>query len=514
VIAGLAQAHAEDHRGGTLRLLARSAAGTADPQINYTGQFWQIFLMVYDGLVAMKKVPGADGQTVVADLAEAVPDPGDGGRRYVFHLRAGLRFADGQPVSGADVVASFRRMFQVLSPTAGSFYGAILGADACLAAPLACTLPGVAADGATVTVTLTRPDPDFLLKLALPPASIFPAATPPHDTGNAPPPGTGPYVIASYDPATAMRLVRNPYFHAWNPDAQPDGYPDAITYAFGLEDEAETTEVERGQADWLFDTPPADRLAELGTRYASQVHLNPAFALWFLAMNVHQPPFDDIRVRRAVAMAVDRRAAVKLFGGPRLAVPSCQILPPGLPGYAPYCPPGNLSEARQLVAGTGTAGQTVTLITDDSAVMRAIGTYLLSVLGDLGYDARLRALSGNVQFTYIQNSDNHVQISLATWYADYPSPADILPVLFGCAAFHPGSDSSVNLTGYCDPALDAEMQAAGNPADWARIDRAITDAAPVAVLFNPRYIDVTSIRLGHFIYHDQFHWLPSQAWVR
>ena len=82
----------------------------------------------------------------------------------------------------------------------------------------------------------------------------------------------------------------------------------------------------------MFDTPPLDRLGELGADYASQVHTNPALALWFLPMNIHERPFDDITVRRAVNMAIDRDAAVKLFGGPRLASPSCQVAAAGSGG--------------------------------------------------------------------------------------------------------------------------------------------------------------------------------------
>ena len=77
------------------------------------------------------------------------------------------------------------------------------------------------------------------------------------------------------------------------------------------------TAVENGQADWMFDTPPEDRLGELGARYAGQVHLNPSFAMWFVPLNVHLPPFDDVRVRQAFNHAVDRAAVLKLFGGDR-----------------------------------------------------------------------------------------------------------------------------------------------------------------------------------------------------
>ncbi len=493
-------AQAADHRGGTMRMLSRSAAGTIDPQVNYTQQYWQVFAHAYDGLVAFRKVPGSAGNAIVPDLATALPTQPDP-LTVIFTLRPGLRFSDGRPVRGADVVASFARMAKVNTPTLDTFYGAIRS---------------VTAEGDVVTIRLSRPDPALLQKLALPHASILPADAPGADTGTTPLPGTGPYRIDTYDPNDRMRLVRNPYFQEWNPDAQPDGYPDEIEYEFGLEDEAEITAIQNNQADWTFDMPPADRLGELGARYADQVHLNQAFALWFLPLNTRIPPFDDIRVRRAINMAVDRRALIKLFGGARLATPSCQLVPPGLAGHEPYCPYAHdPARARAIVAESGTAGQAVTIVTDDSPSNRAIGTYMLDVLRDLGFVPRLRTLSSNIQFTYIQNTNNRVQISLTSWYADYPSAASIIEGNVGCAAFRPGSDSSTNISGFCDPAIDAALVAAGtDPARIAAVDRAVTDAAPAVVLFNPRYIDVVSARVGNFQYHEQFRWLFGQSWVR
>ena len=513
-------AHAQTpRRGGELRLLSHSAAGTMDPQVNYTAQYWQVFALAYDGLVAFRKVSGPRGDELVPDLADALPAPADG-LTYAFHLRPGVRFSTGAPVRASDVAASFRRIFKVGSPTAETYYGAIAGAAACLRAPAACVLEGVEADDAagTVAVRLDHPDPEFLTRLALPHASVLPADAPARDVGTAPLPGTGPYVIRSYDPGAGMEIVRNPHFQQWSADAQPDGYPDRIRYDFGLEDTAEITAILNGQADWTFDAPPADRLAELGARHADLVHLNPSFAMWFLPMNTRLAPFDDVRVRRALNMAVDRRAVVKLYGGPRLAQPSCQVLPPGLPGYEPYCPYKlDLPAAQRLVADSGTAGQTVTLVVDDSPVARAIGTYLLDVLRDLGFVPRLRSLSSNVQFTYIQNTSNKVQLSLTNWYSDYPSASTFLGGVFGCAAFRPGSDASPNISAWCDPALDAALDAAlADPAGAPRVaalDRQVTDAAAAAVLFNPRYVDVVSARVRGYAYHNQFRWLIGQAWV-
>jgi peptide/nickel transport system substrate-binding protein len=113
------------HRGGTLRLTADAGAGTADPQINYNSEMISLTVTVYDGLTAFAKLPGEASNHPVADLAEALPAPEDGGLTYVFRLRRGVRFSSGQEVGVRDVVASFQRLFKVNSPTAGGFYGNI-----------------------------------------------------------------------------------------------------------------------------------------------------------------------------------------------------------------------------------------------------------------------------------------------------------------------------------------------------------------------------------------------------
>ena len=158
----------------------------------------------------------------------------------------------------------------------------------------------------------------------------------------------------------------------------------------------------------------------------------------------------------------------------------------------------------------GASGAPVTLVTDDSPASRAIGTYLRDVFADIGLDAKLRSLSANVQFPFIQNTNNRVEASLTSWYADYPSAANFLLGSFGCAAFRPGSDSSPNIAGFCDPALDAQI-AGNDPAALAASDRALTDAAPAIPLFNPRYIDLVSRRVQDYAYHEVFHWLIDQS---
>src|SRR4051812_16806475 len=170
-----------EHRGGTMRIVARSAAGTLDPMINYTLQYWQIYQSVYDGLVNFKKAPGEEGFTVVPDIAEAIPAPQNDGKTYVFKIRKGIKFSDGREVGVKDIVASFQRIFKVSSPTAGSFYAGIVGADKCLADAKTCTLEGgVVGDEAagTVALNLGEGGTGAMYKLAVPAASVLSARGP------------------------------------------------------------------------------------------------------------------------------------------------------------------------------------------------------------------------------------------------------------------------------------------------------------------------------------------------
>jgi peptide/nickel transport system substrate-binding protein len=524
------------HKGGTLHLTAKSGGGTLDPMINYTLQYWQLYQASYDGLLAFKKVNGQASFTVVPDLAQSLPQVTDGGKTYTFTLRKGIKFSNGQPVTTDDVVASFERIFKVSSPTAGTFYNGIVGGAACLQKPATCDLSqGVVGDARanTVTIHLTDADPEFPFKLAVPHASILPKSSPGKDAGTTPLPGTGAYKFASYDPNRQLKMVRNPYFKEWSRDAQPQGYPDEIDETFGLTVESEVTAVENGQADWVFDPPPADRLNEIGTKYADQAHVNTLTAFWYLAMNTNLAPFDDVKVRQAVNWAVDRNAVVRLYGGPNLAAPVCTVLPPGFPGHVDFCDytkgggstwkEPDLAKAKQLVQESGTAGTKVGVVVQDDEVNKSIGEYVQSVLNSIGFKASLKPISANIQFTYIQNTKNKVQISLSSWYQDYPAASDFLNVLLSCASFHPGSDSSINIAGFCDKKVDGQMQQAliteRSSMDqanslWGEVDKSVMQQAPMAPLITPKLIDFTSKRVGNYQFSKQFYMLVDQLWVQ
>jgi len=529
------------HAGGTLTLVAQAAAGTLDPKVNYTGQYWQIFQATYDGLLSFSYGTGKTTFKVVPDLAEALPALSNGGKTLTFKLRKGIKFSDGKPVTVNDVKASFERIFKVSSPTAGSFYNGIVGATACLAKPATCKLDkGVVVDAAknTVVINLVAADEAINSKLAVPHAVINPASAPSKDAGTTIIPTTGAYMIKSYNPNKSLILVRNPNFKEWSHDAQPQGYPDEIDYKFGVTPTAQVTAVENNQANWAYDPIPADRLNEIGTKYAAQVHVNPLTAMWYLPFNVNLAPFNNLKARQAVSYAIDRAAMVKIFGGSQLAAPVCSFLPPNFPGHVDYCgytkgatpakpakawSAPDLALAKKLVKESGTAGQAVGIVVSDDDVNKQMGVYLQSVLNSIGYKATVKPISGNIQFTYIQNTKNKVQISVTQWYQDYPAASDFLDVLLGCASFTPNSDSSINMAGYCNKALDVKMAKAKalgvtDPVAankmWGAIDQEVMADAPVAVAFTPKQLDFISSQTKNYIFSFQYKMFVSQLQVK
>jgi peptide/nickel transport system substrate-binding protein len=519
-------------KGGVFTSLATTApSGSPDPQVNYTAQEWQFLVITHDGLVGFKHAGGTEGTKIVPDLAESIPKPTNGGKTWTFKLRSGIKFSNGQTLSGNDVKATFERLFKIgNSPNAGAWYSVIQGGDACVNKPASCNLSkGIVVNGNTVTFHLSKGDPEFLDQLAVPFAFILPASTPAKNV-NIPPPGTGPYKWVQYAPTKQIKLVRNPYFKEWSKDAQPAGNPDVILQKFGLSAEAEVTQVENNQADWMYDQPPADRLNEMGTKYADRVHINPLTATYYFAFNVNQPPFNNLKARQGVNFATDRNALVKITGGPKLAQPTCQVLPPNFPGYVQYCPytknpsakwsAPDLAKAKQLITASGTKGASVKVNTDSNDTDKALGLYFVGLLRQLGYKATLQVLSSDIQYPYIQNSKNHVQFAFSDWYQDYPAASDFLDILLGCGSIHPNSNSSPNIAQFCDKSIQAKMDQASNtgitdPAAankiWAQVDKEVTDQAPWVSMYNPKYIDFLSNRVKGYQFSPQWFMLIAQT---
>jgi peptide/nickel transport system substrate-binding protein len=524
--------------GGTFTILANSSFGVADPAQNYTLEEWQLLIDTHDGLVGFAHVGGLAGTKIVPDLATSIPTPTNGGKTYLFHIRTGIKFSNGQTLQPSDFVTTFERQFTVPGPTA--FYSHIVGANKCSTKGCDLSKTGVIANNSahTLTINLTQPDPELMDQLALPFAYAVPSGTSMKLTGNKVAPGTGPYMWKSYNPNQAAVLVRNPFFHVWSAVAQPAGYPNEIIEKYGLPVSDEVTEVQNGEADEVFDGDqiPSDQLTQLNSpKYAGQIHVNTLTADWYFALNTRRAPFNNLQARQAINYAANRSAYVKIAGGPSLAVPACQILPPNFPSYTPYCPyttgsqttwsAPNVAKAKQLVKASGTAGDKVVVDGTTDQVGKALVEQMVSDLDSIGYKATSQLLTASIQYPFVQNSTNSGKwnVGWSAWYQDYPAPSDFLNVLLGCGSIHPNSDASPNIAAFCDKSVQTQITKAesieatdpsGAAKIWTQVDHADTMQAPWVNMYNPKQIDFLAKSVHGYEWNPQWYILIDRMWLK
>jgi peptide/nickel transport system substrate-binding protein len=532
---------ANAHRGGTLRVVLEGGEAdtfdSIDPGVTYRSQAWQLLSLVHDGLVAFRRDGGPVGATLVPDLAASIPAPQDGGKTYTFRLRDGITYSTGDRVQAQDFRRAIEREFQF-----GTGFAAVgldlLGAGEC--GRRDCDLSrAIETDDAAGTVTfhLATPDPEFLYKLALPWGAPVPSDAPRPSYPGKPVPGTGAYMIRSYEPDRRLVLTRNPRFEEWSEEAQPSGYVDTMVWSFGLTPSQQVSAVQRDRADVMLDDPPPARIQEIVTLLPTQAHSYVRAAVRYMFLNTRIPPFDDLRARRAINFALDRAAVVKAWGGSELAQPTCQVLPPGLPGWSSYCPytkhatptgtwsAPDLKRARQLVHASHTGGQELVVYVLNAPQEKAGARRVAADLERIGYEARLEVVDGfNRYYSLIGKGSTDAQIAIEGWFADYPTASNFFPILLTCDAYTPNAGFNYNPAGFCDRRVDALIrQATEAQADnetstaaglWSRVDRAVVDAAPWLPLLDERGIDLVSERVGNYERNPQLGVLFSKLWVK
>jgi YVTN family beta-propeller protein len=519
------------HRGGTLTVVD-TFLPDLDPVLGYPVD--GALNTAYDGLTAFRRSGGAAGLTLVPDLAIRLPRPADGGTTYTFTLRRGIRYSDGNLVRASDFRRGIQRQLS-FGATPG-YYEVIRGGSACRQDPRRCDLSaGIITDDAagTVTFRLVQADPDFLYKLALLLAVPAPPGAPSHIIDRAPfLPGTGPYMFSQLRPHKSFTLVRNPYFRQWSYAAQPAGYPSVIRYEQVKDQSAQVSTVIAGRGD-LADLESPD-LRSLPVQYPARVHFGLKLGTEFAALNTRLPPFTNLKARQAVNYAIDRARILQFFhyvSGQATA--ACQMLPPDFPGHQGYCPyttgagdgawhGPDLEKAQQLVTESGTTNMPVTVwISDDPPTYKAAASYLVGLLNDLGYRARLHAIPWDQYHDAIYNPRLNIQVSIWGWGADFPAPSTFFGPMLSCqSADEPGTQ---NLARFCHPQVDAlASQAlaaqATDPAAarrlWAQAGRIVTDQAPYVPVDNKTLAGFVSSRLGNYQMSPVYGLLVDQMWVR
>ena len=522
---------AASHRGGTLTVVG-DYLPARDPALAYDPFGIPALATVYDGLVALRRSGGAAGLTLVPDLALTLPRPAGGGTTYTFTLRRGIRYSNGTPVRASDFRRGIQR--QLRFGAYPDYYEGILGGQACHRDPRRCDLSaGIITDDAAGTVTfhLGHADPDFLYELALLLAVPAPPGAPDHAIYRAPfLPGTGPYKISQYRPNASVTLVRNPYFRQWSYAAQPAGYPSVIRFDRVAGPARQESAVIAGRADLMTATYSSNGQS-LATRYPARVHTSLKLATEFLFLNTRQPPFTSLKARQAVSYAIDRGRILQLSHLARgQAAVTCQLLPADFPGHRSYCPyttgtkdgiwhGPDMAKARRLAKDSHTTNVPVTVWILGDFASRALDSYFVRVLTDLGYRAHQRTVPDARFYPAVGNVHSKVQAGFNGWAADFPTASEFFLPVLSCRSYYQDS----NEAGFCDPHADqlaSQAQAAQltDPATarrlWAQVDRLVTDQAPWVPILSFGDTAFVSARAGNYQESPISGPLYAQMWVR
>jgi peptide/nickel transport system substrate-binding protein len=578
-------------RGGTLRVAMPVFAGSnittpgsttaLDPQLENPFDAFELFrccllrtLLSYNGHPTNQR-----GTQLRPDLADGMPDVSPDGLTWTFHLKRGIRYApplQSVEITAQDFVRALEREAR-LNGGYSSYFSVIQGFDA-YAQQETGSISGLQApDAHTLRVQLAQPAGDLGFRLALSAAALFPldpadpsaefGAAAGHDTGY----GrflvaSGPYMIegaehldpsaqpaqqkpvSGFAPGKSLTLVRNP---SWNEstDDLRGAYADHIENTIGGTPDQAASKLEQGRADLVFYVgPPPQYSAGVVRRFQDNPDLgrlivSPRDFVRALMMNVAEPPLDDIHIRKAANLVVDKRRLIELAGGAAAGRPAGHL---GLDSqendlllnYDPYRTPGDGGSARLARAemaqskydanGDGRCDALAcrSVLALAGPLFPALLPPVQQAFEEIGIHLHVVFLDPPTLFARLANPALHFGMALFIGlFKDYPNGSQFFPALFSGATIGTSNYSLVGATadqragwGYSvtevpsvDDRIDQCSAVLGDAQTscWAALDKYLMeDVVPWVPYIAETHVDLVSSRLASFSF-DQSVALPA-----
>src|SRR6266516_4182732 len=421
-------------------VLGTSDIATFDPAQATDLYSAEAIYTVFTGLVELN-----DKLEVKGQLASNWTTSSDG-LTWTFTLKSGLKFSDGTPITSADVVYSIDR---ALSPQISSlngvsltYLGLIKDSDKRVAGKIS-TLSGdslLTPDANTVVIKLNKPGAYFLQALTNPTSWVVEKKVitqwgtkwTDHLADNGGQGSAGPFVVTNYNHTRGIDLAPNPNFYGQKPQLT------TLSYLFYKSSKSQYEVYQAGQLDETL-IPSADNDQAKTSKEFSKT---PLLAIDYYAMNYLAKPFDNIKIRQAFSLAINKDLLMQAIFKGRY-IPTCHIVPQGMPGYNAtlHCPgkvttAGDVTKARQLFnQGMQEAGYklatfptvTMTYPNGEPDTDNEITTARQMWKTALGIDVKAQAIDFNRLITYLSGAVNNpkgLQMWTIVWGADYPDPQD------------------------------------------------------------------------------------------
>lgn len=492
---------AEIKQGGSMIVTYKDDVSTLDPAIGYDWQNWSMIKSLFDGL--MDYEPGTTN--LRKEIAEDYTISEDG-KTFTFKLRKGVKFHNGRELNADDVKYSIERVVnpKTQSPGAG-FFGSIVGFEDASAGEVEALSGITVVDPYTIKFELSRPDATFLHVLALNFAHIVPKEEVEKygaDFGKHPV-GSGAFKMTEW--TLGQRIVFERFKDYYNPSLPK---LDQITFEVGQEPVVALLRLQNGEVDIPGDGIPPAKFIEVtkDPKFKDLIIQGGQLHTGYVTMNVKIKPFDNVKVRQAVNMAINKDRIVRIING--RAVPANQPLPPSMPGYAkdykgyPYDP--EKAKALLAEAGVGDGFETELFVANTDPQPR-IAQAIQQDLAAIGIKASIKSLAQANVIAAGGEPDGAPMVWSGGmgWIADFPDPSNFYGPILGCSGAVQGG---WNWSWYCNAELDKKAQEADAIVDpargqereamWRDIYLKIMDDAPWAPIFNEERFSVRSERLG------------------
>jgi peptide/nickel transport system substrate-binding protein len=497
---------------GTLTAAMSSGAiDSMDPNQWYYAVTWGLANAMCTTLVRYADQPGTAGTSLVPGIA-SMPTVSSDGLTYTFTLRSGAKFSDGQAITPADVKYTFMRLMAPAVDTGtGYYFTGLIGAPAYLAGK-STTLAGITTTASTIAFHLTAPDGAFLYKAALPTTCPVPTGTPmkPVTNGSLEEKyASGPFELQSYSPGRQIVLAFNKNY---DQALGARGHVAKIVFSIGVQSTQAVEQIQAGQLDFQTSNLSTADILKIShdSSLAGQVHTSARPAITYIFLNDEVAPLNNVDVRKAINYAINRTEILQQWGGPLAGSVTDNIIPAGQLDYKKfslYPATPDLTMAKKLMTASGVKTPvTVVLRTqNDTPGFINMAQVIQANLKPIGINVQIVGSPNSVNGSYISNPKAKVPMGIEPWSLDFPDGEAIMNT-----GLDPATPNFVaNLARWSDPAFVAPfnkaitLQGTARQQAYQSLDEQVmAQQAPVAPMFNPRWYDFVSARLGGYVYSE------------
>ncbi len=492
---------------GTLSFALSGTPDSLDPGNMYDNWTWDFSRLYATPLMTYQSAPGAAGNMLVPGLATAPGTASANGLTWTYHIKPGLKFSDGEPITSQDVKYAVERTYDRSVLDNGPNYFQVLLGDPKYPGPSKDPKGGLTSvttpDPTTIEFHLRAPFPDFNYVAAIPQTAPVPQDK---DTGASyqlDPVSSGPYMFQSYSLNTRAVLVDNPN---WVPQEDPQAKQLVSKITLTMNVNADDIDNRLLAGDLDVDAAGSGMQAAARAKILSSPTLMKSAddalgnRLWFIYLNTQVAPLTNVDCRQAIEYAANKTGLQAALGGPYAggSVASTMLLP-GMPGYTSFDdykalsqPAGAVTDAKTALAKCGQPnGFTVGVAYHSDQPEEVRGAQALqAALAKVGITVQLNGYPSGGYYSDFAGSPNYVHthdlgIDFGGWSPAWPDGYGMLDELVNGNTIVPAGNTNVSEEN--NPQVNALFADAAKPgtstaqqaADYGQIDKLVMGDAVI-----------------------------------